>query len=85
MGKRIGLENREKREVSRPINTMFVPSKEITTIRQTYHMELDIVEAIKVIDYETREGISHIMNRLLREAISPDYIEKAKENLKKRQ
>lgn len=85
MGKRIGLENREKREVSRPINTMFVPSKEITTIRQTYHMELDIVEAIKVIDYETREGISHIMNRLLREAISSDYIAKAQENLKKRQ
>ncbi|MCI9545748.1 MAG: hypothetical protein HFH60_03525 [Lachnospiraceae bacterium] len=85
MGKRIGLENREKREVSRPINTMFIPSKEITTMRQTYHMELDIVEAIKVIDYETREGISHIMNRLLREAISSDYIAKAQENLKKRQ
>lgn len=85
MGKRIGLENREKREVSRPINTMFVPSKEITTMRKTYHMELDIVEAIKVIDYETREGISHIMNRLLREAISSDYIAKAQENLKKRQ
>ena len=48
-------------------------------------MELDIVEAIKVIDYETREGISHIMNRLLREAISPDYIAKAKENLERRQ
>ncbi len=85
MSRRASLEDREKREVNRPLNTMFIPSKEITTTRQTYHMELDIVEAIKVIDYETREGISHIMNRLLRETISPDYIAKAKENLERRQ
>ena len=46
MSRRASLEDREKREVNRPLNTMFIPSKEITTTRQTYHMELDIVEAI---------------------------------------
>lgn len=85
MGKRASLENREKREVNRPINTMFIPSQpETKTIRQTYHMDPVIVEAIKIIDFETREGISKILNQLLREAISDNYIQMAQENLQRR-
>lgn len=85
MSRRASLEEREKREVNRPLNTMFVSSQpETKTIRQTYHMDPVIVEAIKIIDFETREGISKIMNRLLKEVIDESYINLAQENLQKR-
>ncbi len=85
MSKRVSLEDREKRKAARPVSTMFQQKEEKTTIRQTYHMDAVIVEAIKIIDFETREGISNVMNRILTEAIPDDYLKQAQENLKKRQ
>ena len=53
-------------------------------IRQTYHMDPVIVEAIRIMEFDTREGISAMVNRFLRNNIPEDVIVKASENIEKR-
>ena len=53
--------------------------------RQTYHMDPVIVEAIRIMDFETREGISTILNKILKAGIDDDVLEQAEKNLKKRE
>lgn len=74
----------EKRDIVRPVNTMFVSSTskpEALRRRQTYHIEPVIIEAIKIINFESREKIQDIVNRLLKEAIGPELLERAYENI----
>lgn len=84
MNKRISMEERETRKPSRPVSIMFQQKEQKDTIRQTYHMDPIVVEAIKVINYKTREGISNILNRILMEAIPKEYIDTAYKNLEER-
>lgn len=58
--------------------------KKTTLIRQTYHMEPAVVEAIRIMDFESREGISSILNRILRENIDKDIMEQAENNILRR-
>lgn len=58
--------------------------KEKKLIRQTYHMNPVIVEAVKILDFETREGISSIINRILEQNIDDVTLEQAKKNIMKR-
>ena len=53
-------------------------------IRQTYHMDPVIVEAIRIMEFDTREGISAMVNRFLRNNLPEDVILKAHENIEKR-
>lgn len=84
MNKRVSMEDRETRKPSRPVSIMFQQQEQKATVRQTYHMDPVVVEAIKVINYETREGISNILNRILMEAIPQNYLDTAYKNLEGR-
>ena len=47
-------------------------------------MDPVIVEAIRIMEFDTREGISAMVNRFLRNNIPEDVIVKASENIEKR-
>ena len=53
-------------------------------VRQTYHMDPVIIEAIRIMEFESREGISTMVNRILREHIPDDVIRSAEISLMKR-
>ena len=59
-------------------------NKKDNVFRQTYYMSPEIVEAVRIIDFESREGISSIVNRILRENIPEETLEQARKNLQKR-
>lgn len=86
MSRKVSLENKVKRDITRPYDTLFKSEvvEEQRTVRQTYHMDPITIEAIKLINFETREGISNVINRLLKNSIDNTYLEQARENLEKR-
>lgn len=55
-----------------------------TLIRQTYHMDPVIVEAIRIMEFDTREGISAMVNRFLQNNIPEDVIKRAEDSLERR-
>ena len=67
-----------------PARQVAVSGKKKELIRQTYHMDPVIVEAIRIMEFDTREGISAMVNRFLRKNIPEDVIQRARENLEKR-
>lgn len=97
-GKRIGLAERRSQEARRPVEALFGADPagghsgeaelerkvKRTLIRQTYHMDPVIIEAVRIMEFESREGISTMVNRILREYIPDDVIQKAEASLKKR-
>ena len=58
--------------------------KDKTTLKkQTYYISEENIEALFLWNVETREGISHLINRLIEENCPKNVMEKAKENTKK--
>ena len=56
-------------------------AKKSGVFRQTYYMYPDVVEAVRIMDFETREGISNIINRILMENIPAETMKQARDNL----
>ena len=48
--------------------------------KQTYYISEENIEALFLWNVETREGISHLINRLIEENCPKNVMEKAKEN-----
>lgn len=90
--KRARLADREKTRSPRPIETLFQPTvekrpekKKKNVIRQSYYMEPDLVEALRILDFRTRKGISVTLNEILRAGIDKELLEEAEKNLKERE
>lgn len=49
--------------------------------RQTYYITSQNIEALFLWNVETREGISHLINRLIEENCPKNIMKKAKENM----
>lgn len=50
--------------------------------RQTYYIKHENIEALFLWNVETREGLSHLVNRLIEENCPKEIMEKAIENKK---
>ena len=51
--------------------------------KQTYYISEENIEALFLWNVETREGISHLINRLIEENCPKEVMEKAKENVRR--
>ena len=58
--------------------------KKPTLKKQTYYITEENIEALFLWNVETREGISHLINRLIEENCPKEVMEKARENMKTR-
>lgn len=47
--------------------------------RQTYYMDPVLIEALRQMSFETREGVSDLVNDLIRAGIPDEYLNKAAE------
>lgn len=47
--------------------------------RQTYYMDPILIEALRQMSFETREGVSDLVNDLIRSGIPDNYLNKAAE------
>lgn len=45
--------------------------------RQTYYMDPILIEALRQMSFETREGVSDLVNDLIRSGIPDEYLDKA--------
>lgn len=53
-------------------------------IRQTYYMEPEIIEALRIMDFKSRKGISTILNEILKNGIDGEILKEAEKNLAER-